>query len=157
MLKGMGIDITAIVERDQGNLKKTVLDFAAALDTLDPLNRARAIEQMFGKFQFSRLSTLFKNVADENSQATRVMELAARTPQQLAYISQKEMEKMQESTMYKFQESIAKLQSAMAPIGEQFMKVVTPIIDGITKILNTFNNLPDSVKKSFSDRAPLDR
>lgn len=146
MMKQMGIDINAIVEKDQGNLKQTVLNFASALDTLDPLNRARAIEQMFGKFQFSRLSTLFKNVADENSQANRVMELAARTPQQLAYISQKEMEKMQESTMYKFQESVAKLQAAMAPIGEQFMKVVTPIIDGITKILNAFNNLPDSVK-----------
>ena len=146
MLKNFGIDITAIVEKDKGNIRKTVLEFAAALDTLDPLNRARAIEQMFGKFQFSRLSTLFKNVADENSQANRVMELAARSPQQLAFISQKEMQKMQESTLYKFQEASAKMQAALAPVGEQFMKVVTPIINGITDILNTFNSLPDSVK-----------
>jgi TP901 family phage tail tape measure protein len=146
MLKNFGIDITAIVEKDKGNIRKTVLEFASALDTLDPLNRARAIEQLFGKFQFSRLSTLFKNVADENSQANRVMELAARSPQQLAFISQKEMQRMQESTLYKFQEASAKMQAALAPVGEQFMKVVTPIIDGITKILDAFNNLPDSVK-----------
>ncbi len=62
MLAGLGVNIKGIVEANKGDVKSTVIDFANALDTLDPLNRARAIEQLFGKFQFSRLSTLFQNV-----------------------------------------------------------------------------------------------
>ena len=146
MLQGFGINITDIVTKDKGNLKKTVLDFASALDQLDPLNRAKAIEQMFGKFQFSRISTLFKNVADQNSQASKVMDLANKSPQQLAYISQKELEQIQNSTMYKFNAMVQKLQQSLVPIGEQFLKIATPIMDVINKILGAFNNLPDSVK-----------
>jgi hypothetical protein len=43
MLAGFGINIKAIVEGNKGDLKKTVVDFAPALNTIDPLNRARAI------------------------------------------------------------------------------------------------------------------
>jgi hypothetical protein len=40
MLKDMGINITGIVEANKGDIKATVVGFARALDTLDPLNRA---------------------------------------------------------------------------------------------------------------------
>jgi TP901 family phage tail tape measure protein len=56
-LDKFGISVNGIVEANKGDVKGLVIDFAQALDTLDPLNRARAIEQMFGKFQFARLST----------------------------------------------------------------------------------------------------
>jgi len=75
-LATFGVNVKGIVEGNKGDIKGVVVDFAKALDTLDPLNRARAIEQMFGKFQFSRLSTLFKNVIDEGSQAATVAGLA---------------------------------------------------------------------------------
>ena len=73
MLMGLGVNIKGIVEANKGDVKSTVIGFAQALDTLDPLNRARAIEQLFGKFQFSRLSTLFQNVIGEGTQAARVL------------------------------------------------------------------------------------
>jgi TP901 family phage tail tape measure protein len=71
-MQSFGISIKGIVDANKGDVKGIVLDMADALDTLDPLNRARAIEQMFGKFQFARLSTLFQNVRKEGSQVARV-------------------------------------------------------------------------------------
>ena len=44
MLKSYGINAKAIVEDNKGDLKATVIGFAEALNRLDPLARARAIE-----------------------------------------------------------------------------------------------------------------
>jgi TP901 family phage tail tape measure protein len=147
MLQGFGINIKKIVEGNQGDLKKTVVDFAKALDTLDPLNRARAIEQLFGKFQFARMSTLFKNVVDQGSQAAEVLRLASQSSLELSMLSQRELNKIQSSPLYKFQKSVADFQAQLAPIGEQFMKAVTPIIEFGTNILKQFNGLGDGVKQ----------
>jgi TP901 family phage tail tape measure protein len=105
-LSELGININAIVEGNAGDVKSTVIDFAKALDTLDPLNRARAIEQLFGKFQFSRLSTLFQNVTAEGTQAARVLELTKNTTEELAILSERELARIEDSTGYKFKKSI---------------------------------------------------
>jgi len=149
-LAQFGVNIKAIVEGNKGDIKGTVVDFAKALDTLDPLNRARAIEQMFGKFQFSRLSTLFKNVIDEGSQAATVAGLANQTAEELAVLSEREMSKISDSPMFKFQKSIQDMQTKLAPVGEAFLKAVTPIIEFVTKILDGFNNLSEGTKSFVS-------
>jgi TP901 family phage tail tape measure protein len=146
-LMSFGVNVKAIVEQDKGNLKKTVVDFATALDKIDPLNRARAIEQMFGKFQFARISTLLQNVNKEGSQASRALELANMSSIQLAAISRKELEKLESSPMYKFQKSIADLQLKIAPIGESFLKAVTPIIEKVSDFLDGFNRMGDGFKQ----------
>jgi len=145
-LATFGVNIQAIVEGNKGDIKQTVIDFARALDTLDPLNRARAIEQMFGKFQFSRLSTLFQNVIAEGSQATKVAGLANQTAEELAVLSERELKKVSDSPMFKFQKSIEQMQAKLAPVGEAFLKAVTPIIEFVTKILDGFNNLSSGTK-----------
>jgi TP901 family phage tail tape measure protein len=147
MLAGFGINIKGIIEKDKGDLKKTVVDFAQALDTLDPLNRARAIEQLFGKFQFARMSTLFKNVIAQGSQASEVLRLAGQSSLELAMLSQKELNKIQESPLYKFQKAIADFQAQLAPVGEQFMKALTPLINFGTDVLKNFNSLGDGAKQ----------
>jgi len=147
MLAGLGINIKAIVEKDKGNLKQTVVDFANALDTLDPLNRARAIEQLFGKFQFARMSTLFKNVVTEGTQASEVLNLANQSALELSMMAQKELRKIQESPLYKFQKAMADFQAQLAPVGEQFMKAVTPLIEFGSSILEKFNGMSDGVKQ----------
>jgi TP901 family phage tail tape measure protein len=106
MLAGLGINIKGIVEANKGDVAATVVGFSQALDTLDPLNRARAIEQLFGKFQFSRLSTLFKNVTAEGSQAARVLGLTKATTEELAILSQRELDKIENTTTYKFKKSM---------------------------------------------------
>jgi TP901 family phage tail tape measure protein len=146
-LMQFGVNVKQIVEADKGDLKKTVVDFAKALDTLDPLNRARAIEQMFGKFQFARISTLLQNVTKEGSQASKVMDLASMSSIQLAAVSRKELEKMEASPMFKFQKALAELQLKLAPIGETFLKVVTPIIEKVSGFLEGFNKMGDSTKQ----------
>lgn len=142
----LGININGIVEANKGDIKGTVIGFAKALDTLDPLNRARAIEQMFGKFQFSRLSTLFQNVIAEGSQAQTVASLANQTTEELAILSERELKRVSDSPMFKFQKSIQDMQAKLAPVGEAFLKAVTPIVEFVSKILDGFNNLSDGAK-----------
>ena len=147
MLEGFGINIKNIVVDNKGDLKKTVIDFATALNQLDPLNRAQAIEQMFGKFQFARLSTLFANVTKEGTQAARVLDLAGSSVQDLASLSEKELGMTSESAMNKFKASVENLKLSLVPVGEEFLKAVTPIAEFVTKILDKFNNLGDGTKK----------
>jgi TP901 family phage tail tape measure protein len=147
MLEGFGINAKKIVVDNKGDLKKTVIEFATALNQLDPLNRAQAIEQMFGKFQFSRLSTLFANVTKEGTQAARVLDLAGSSVQELASLSEKELGMTSESAMNKFKGAVENLKLALVPVGEEFLKAVTPIAEFVTKILDRFNNLGEGTKK----------
>jgi len=147
MLAGFGININGIVEANAGDIKGTVIEFAKALDTLDPLNRARAIEQLFGKFQFSRLSTLFQNVVAEGNQASRVLKLTASSTEELAILSQRELQRIEDSPLFKFRKAWEDLTVALAPVGEAFLKAVTPIMEFGTKILNKFNDLSDGGKQ----------
>jgi len=147
MLGEMGINIKGIVEANQGDVAATVVSFAHALDTLDPLNRARAIEQLFGKFQFARLSTLFQNVVREGNQASRVLTLTKATTEELAILSERELARIEESTTYKFKKSMEDLKVTLAPVGEQFLKALTPVVEFVGKILEKFNNLGDGSKR----------
>jgi TP901 family phage tail tape measure protein len=147
MLNGFGINLQGIVEANKGNVKGIVVDFASALDTLDPLNRAQAIEQLFGKFQFSRLSTLFQNVIKEGGQASRVLELTQASASELAALSERELGKVEASPLFQFEGAIERFKAALAPVGEEFMKAVTPLINFGTDLLNSFNNMSEGGKQ----------
>ena len=149
MLAGMGINITKIIEANKGDLKATVIAFAQALDTLDPLTRARAIEQLFGKFQFARLSTLFDNVTNQTGQAARVLDLAGTSIEDLAALSEQELGMTADSAMNKFRKSVEDLKMALIPVGQTFLEAVTPIVEFIGGILEKFNNLSSGVKKAI--------
>jgi hypothetical protein len=49
--------------------------------------------------------------------------------------------------MNKFKASVENLKLSLIPLGEQFLKAVTPIAEFITKILDKFNGLSDRTKK----------
>lgn len=148
-LADMGININKIIETNKGDLKGTVIGFAQALDTLDPLARARAIEQLFGKFQFARLSTLFDNVINQTGQANRVLDLAGTSVEELAALSESELGMTADSAMNKFRKSVEDLKVALVPVGETFLKAVTPIVEFIGGILEKFNGLSEGVKKAI--------
>ncbi len=150
MLANMGINIKQIVEGNQGNLRATVVEFAKALDTLDPLTRARAIEQLFGKFQFARLSTLFENVTSSGTQAARVLELAGYSAEDLAATAESELGMTAESSMNKFRKAVEDLRLTLVPIGQVFLESVTPILDFVGSIAEKFNNLSSGVKKAIT-------
>jgi TP901 family phage tail tape measure protein len=143
----LGINIKGLVEANKGDIKGTVVGFARALDELDPLNRARAIEQMFGKFQFARLSTLFQNVTKEGSQASRAFDLAGASVEELAIISEREMKKIEESTGVKFQAALENLKQEIMPLGKAFLEALTPVVKFFGNLLEKFNGLGDNTKK----------
>ena len=146
-LAELGINITGIVNANAGDLKGTVVGFARALDTLDPLNRARAIEQMFGKFQFARLSTLFQNITKDGTQASRALGLAGASVEELAILSERELGKVEDMTGNKFKKSMENLKLQLIPIGKAFLQAVTPIVNFVGRILEKFNTLGDGTKK----------
>jgi TP901 family phage tail tape measure protein len=147
MLAKFGINAQEIVTSNKGDLKATVIEFATALNQLDPLNRAQAIEQMFGKFQFARLSSLFANVTKEGNQASRVLDLANSSVEELASLSEKELGMTAESSMNKFKKTIEDLKVALIPVGQAFLEAVTPILEFVANILEKFGNLSGGTKK----------
>lgn len=147
MLKSYGINASEIVDKNKGDLKATVIEFAEALNALDPLARARAIEQMFGKFQFARLSTLFANVTKEGNQASRVLGLANSSVEELSALSEKELGMTADSAMNKFKKAVEDLKVSLIPVGEAFLQAATPIVEFVGGILEKFGNLSDGTKK----------
>lgn len=146
LLKLFNVNITEIRDSNRGDIKGLFFDLAEALDALDPGQRAQAIEQLFGKFQFSRISTLLQNVVKEGSQAQRVLELTNATTTELAQLSDRELRRVEESTTFRFRSAVEQFQEAIAPIGEEFLKLITPLIEFGTKIANAFNNMSDNAK-----------
>ena len=145
-LGAMGIDILGIVNNNAGDLTGTITTLARALDELDPLDKSRAIEQLFGKFQFARMSTLMNNIIKEGSQASQTLELMSMTSEELGEIATRELGRVEESVATKFRKSLEQLQAAMAPIGEEFLKAVTPILEFATRFLESFDKMSDGMK-----------
>jgi TP901 family phage tail tape measure protein len=150
MMKGFGIDIDSIVNKNAGDVKSTVIEFARALDGLSNLDRQRAIEQLFGKFQLARLSTLFENVTKTGNQASRVLDLATASTEDLASMANKELGMTADSAMNKFRKSVEDLKLTLVPVGQTFLEAVTPIIEFIGNILDKFNNLSSGAKKAIT-------
>ena len=147
MLEKFGINAKEIVVKNKGDLKATVIEFATALNQLDPLNRAQAIEQMFGKFQFARLSTLFANVARDGNQAARVLDLANSSVEELSALSEQELAMTADSAMNKFKKSVEDLKLALVPVGKAFLEAATPIVEFVGGVLEKFGNLSDGTKR----------
>lgn len=147
MLAGFNINLDAIVSRNRGDLRGTVLDFATALQTLDEFSRQQALEQVFGKFQYARLGALFENVIRDGSQAQQVLQATAYSTEELARTADKELSVIEQSFGVQLTAAVEKLKLSLAPIGEIFVKLAIPIVNFATKIAEGFNNLPDFQKK----------
>jgi TP901 family phage tail tape measure protein len=145
----VGININGIVEANQGNLRNTVTAFAKSLQPLTDLERSRVIEKVFGKYQFARISALLNNLGREGSQAARVLQLTNASVEELAILSQRELKIQADSPMNKLAGSVERLKKSIAPIGELFAKVFTPVIEFIGRMAEKFNNLPDGIKKAI--------
>lgn len=149
-LAEFGISIDSIVQKNQGDLMGMVQEFGKALSTLGEFEQQQALEKVFGKYQYARLGALFKNIANDASQANRTIELAGMSIEDLASISERELSKIEEATSTKFQAAIEQLKISIAPLGETFMKALMPVINFITKIADKFNDLPDGIKNAIA-------
>ena len=146
----VGVNIKGIVEANQGNLRNIVVGFAQALEPLTDLQRTRVIEDVFGKYQFARISALLNNITKEGTQAARVLQLSNASVEELAILSERELGVQANSAMNKFAGAVERIKAAIAPIGEVFAKTLTPAIEFITRIFERFNQLPDGIKKGIA-------
>jgi TP901 family phage tail tape measure protein len=147
MFQGFGIDLENIVTSNAGNLTGMMLELQSALDKLDPLSKSKAIEQLFGKFQFARLSALFENLGKEGSQTLQVLDLMKTSTQDLANIANRELSQITESASGKYKRALESLKASLAGVGEQFLNIGTFFINIIDKVVQFANKLPDPIKK----------
>ena len=149
-LEAVGINIDTIVNANRGDLMGTVQAFALAINSLDDLSRQQTLAQVFGKFQFARMGALFENIVKDGSQASRVLELMGQDVSQLAALSDKELGAVSDAVGVRFQGAVERLKIAIAPIGEIFLKVLTPIVDAATKVLEVFNSMPNGIQVAIT-------
>ena len=146
MFLGFGIDLNQIVSSNAGDLTATILELQSALDTLDPLSKSRGIEQLFGKFQYARLSALFENLGKQGSQTVQVLDLMKASAADLASISSRELGMITESASGQFKRALAAVQADLASVGQQFLMISTKVLQIVDKIINFFKKLPEPVK-----------
>jgi TP901 family phage tail tape measure protein len=148
-LSAVGINMETLWDRSEKNGRgviSVVEELGAALDTLGQTHKQRVIEEVFGKHQFARMNALLsKN--NKGTQASQAKGVGAASQLESALIAQQELGKLGESTLTKFQSSVEKLKASIAPLGEQIMKFVTPLIEFAAKMVEKFNNMPDVFKK----------
>ncbi len=142
----LGINLKALVEENQGDLMGMINDLARAMQGLGDLQKQQLLSDLFGKRQFARMGALFSNIADEASQAQRVIDLTTASTAELAALAEKELGDIEESAGIRFTKAMEQLKVAIAPIGEAFLKILTPIIEFGTKAANWFNSLEDGTK-----------
>ena len=155
MFMGFGIDLGGIVTKNAGNLTGTILEIQKALDSLNPLNKAQAIEQLFGKFQFARMNALFENLGKQGSQTLQVLDLMKTSSADLANIAGRELAQITESASGKYRRALETLKADLAVVGEQFLNIGTKIINVLDGIIRFFGKLPDPIKKILTFVAGL--
>jgi TP901 family phage tail tape measure protein len=143
----LGIDLLSIVNDNAGNLTGTLMELQGALDRLNPLQKQQAIEQLFGKFQFSRLNALFENLGRQGSQTLQVLDLMKASTGDLASVADRELAAVTESASGKYRRAIESLRASLAEVGEQFLQINTVLIKVIDKVVQFANNLPGPVKQ----------
>jgi len=145
--QSFGIDLLGIVNKNAGNVTATLFALQAALDRLNPLQKQQAIEQLFGKFQFSRLNALFENLGRQGSQTLQVLDLMKASTGELASVADRELGIVTESASGKYRRAIESLRASLAEVGEQFLQINTVLIQVIDKVVKFANNLPGPVKQ----------
>lgn len=150
MMSGFGIDLSGIVTKNAGNLTGTILELQSALDSLNPLQKQQALEQLFGKFQFARMNALFANLGKQGSQTLQVLDLMKASSQDLANVAGRELAQVTESASGKYRRALEGLKADLAGVGEQFLKVSTFFINMIDGVVKFSNSLPGPIKTLLS-------
>jgi TP901 family phage tail tape measure protein len=148
--KKFGVDLVGIVEANRGQLMPTIYAVQEALTGLDSFSRSKVIEQIFGKYQFARMTALFDNIGRAGSQTQQVLELASKSSADLAAIANTEIKALTESTNVKFLRSLEELKNSLMPLAETLTETLIPIFETIGKGIRIFSDffqaLPEPVK-----------
>ena len=155
VLSGFKINLDSIIQTNRGDLMGTVTAFSDALSTLDEFSRQQALESIFGKFQYARLGALFENISREGSQAQQVISTLGYSTEQLAKSAEKELTTVEQAFSTQLTGAIERLKISIAPLGEIFVKMAIPLVNMVTKMVESFNRLPEGVKNIAALAAAL--
>ena len=148
--KQYGIDLQGIVSRNKGQLMPTLIEFQSSLQTIDDFGKAKIIEQLFGKYQFARISALFDNLNAQGSQTVEVMKLMGASSEELAKIADSEIKTLTESTSMRFQRAMEGIKASLLPVGEAITRSVIPFMEKFAEIMGKIvefgKGLPEPVK-----------
>jgi len=148
--KQYGIDINGIVQANRGQLMPTIIAFQQQLQLLDDFGKAQVIENVFGKYQFARISALFDNLNASASQTNAVLGLMGKSNKELAATAYQEMDTLMNSSSKRFQRAIEGIKAQFISIGGSITASITPILENlmgkIGKAIEFFQNLPKPVK-----------
>lgn len=150
VMSDFGIDILGMVNKNAGNTTSLLFDLQGALDNLDPLQKAQAIEQLFGKFQFARISALLNNLGRQGSQTLQVLDLMGESAANLESVAGRELAAVTESAAGRYRRAIEGLKADLAGVGEQFLNISTNLINFVDGIVDFANKLPKPVKQALT-------
>jgi len=145
-LTGFGINIKGIVDANAGNLVGMLTTLQQELDKLAPLDRQRAIAELFGKFQFSRMSALMDNFNKTGTQSAKVVEMMGLSAGELAGIADEQTKKIQQSASGQFKIAIQDIKNALIPFGETSLKIFNSILQNVKSFIDAINDAPKPIK-----------
>ena len=146
VFKSFGIDIVKIVNDNKNNINGAIFSLQAALDDLNPLQRAQAINQAFGKQRFANITALFNNLGREGSQSAIAIEFATLSAGQRAVIAARELYLVQNTASTKFKRALGEIQSGLLKFGERFLGILTVVAKGVGMFINALEKLPAGIK-----------
>ena len=145
-LSGFGINIKGIVTANAGNLVGMLTTLQKELDKLAPLDRQRAIAELFGKFQFARMSALMDNFNKTGTQSAKVVEMMGMSAGELAGIADEQTKKIQQSASGQFKIAIQDIKNALIPFGEASLKIFNSILQNVKSFIDAINDAPKPIK-----------
>jgi TP901 family phage tail tape measure protein len=140
------INLANVATANGGNPVKMIMSLQQALKGLNPLAQAQLIEKLFGKFQEARIQALISNLGAVGSQTKTAFDLVNASAPQLAALAAGEMKVATESTSGKFKRAVESIKADLLPIGEQFTKIMTSVINFGDKLAKAFDSLPQGAK-----------
>ena len=144
-----GIALQDIVARNDGKVVPLFQELAKVLEALGGQPRQEVLSAVFGKFQYARIGTLLSNIAKEGSQASTAIELTGVATRDLAATAERELSTVEDSISTKFTAALEKAKIALAPIGGEFLKALTPVLEFVGSILEKFDQLPGGIKTAI--------
>jgi len=149
MAEKFGINLEGIVERNNGKVLPMVRELAKEMESLGGLDQQKLLSTIFGKFQYARIGALMNNIRDDSSQAARAMDLMGMSTEDLARTAEDELSVVENSISTKFTAALEQAKLSIAPLGEAFLRVATPVVEMVSKIANAFSDLPEPVKNAM--------
>lgn len=138
----MGINLKAIVTNNRGNVLGMIRDLQTALEGVggkNPQARIQLIEELFGKFQYNKVTTLLNNLGKAGSQTQQVFELALSTNKDLASLADRELKTLSETGSGKYQRAVEGIKADLIPIGDKFLNIASKVINFFDKIVQFAN------------------